>query len=267
MDIHGQVIPTDVTALSIGIIVSLMLACVIVYNVGIAVKPEEAYDYTTTQLLNTNFSENTSPTVPSHWDNSRQGTVAVNEWDNANFWITVTSTENDTTTIDNGYFKQSLTMLDFDTLTSATTTFSFMVYDNDNAQSMMVRVILNDGVDNHTIFSDNVTQQESAAWTTVENDVSDYVTGSGTYTLFLRAELIGKSASWGTANLVVRFDDANLTIDSGTYTAEYLDAVTHGENIWALSWAGIGLMSVAIVIIAAMTILRVVRGGLGSGGI
>lgn len=44
------------------------------------------------------------------------------------------------------------------------------------------------------------------------------------------------------------------------------DARAAWENVQTLSWAGIGLMAVAIIILAASVILRIVRGGMGGTG-
>jgi hypothetical protein len=37
------------------------------------------------------------------------------------------------------------------------------------------------------------------------------------------------------------------------------------ENVQTISWAGIGLMAVAVIILAAAVILQIIRGGFGGG--
>jgi len=44
------------------------------------------------------------------------------------------------------------------------------------------------------------------------------------------------------------------------------DAVAAYSNVRTLAWAGIGLMALSIIVLAAVTILGIVRSGLGGAG-
>jgi len=172
--------------------------------------------YTTSNTLNSEFTDATVG-VPDYWDNGVKN-QATDNWYST--YVTVESIDNTAAAnhIDNGVYVQSVTFEDYDEVTSASVRFSYRVIDNDNAQSIEIRVRLWNGSENVTIFYDNVTKGESASWTTIENDVSDYIIGDGTYTLYVGAEMNGKGITGGALlvgnkpNLFVGFDGAGFTV-------------------------------------------------------
>jgi len=142
----------------------------------------------------------------SGWDNYVEGN-AVNAW-NSGGYITTTTTDNDATT-DNGVWYQSITVSSlYDEVSSATTTFKYRVIDNAGQSSIVVKALLSRPNDNVVLYSMTLTEN-TATWTTVENNIKSYITVTGTYTLFLRAEQLGTGVG---VNLVTGLDDASLTV-------------------------------------------------------
>jgi len=209
----------------------------------------------TNELLNTSFTENTGLNA-DHWDNYvENGATASLDTSQDYFLMRTTENENTSTPkIDNGVLKQSVTVSTIhDELVSATSTFSFRVYDNDNARSIVVKVLLDDGTDNTTLYSENVTLKENTSWTTVENDVISYVTTAGTYTLWIRAEMLGYASGSGAGTLCeVQFDNVNLTVD--TYDRSVGEDIAHDTGSPTVKV--FTLMFVTIVIGAALYLLR-----------
>ena len=204
--------------------------------------------------LNSAFTDNTSG-KPNYWDNYAEDTAANAR--NASGYVTVTSTENNVTKLDNGVWYQSMTVsAGYDEISSALVNFKYRVIDNDNAQTMTIRVKLWNGTDNTTIFLENVTRLESAEWTSVENDVSAYVTGAGTYTLYLRAEMQGIDLGGNHGcNLILGFDDTSLAVNAYGYSiAENIVGETGaaGSSIFPL----IILMVTVAVFAAIIAVLK-----------
>jgi hypothetical protein len=198
----------SIVMLIIALVVGLSMTPLIVSLINAA-----PLSQTTNQTGNPSFTDNTGANA-NYWDNSVQG-QAVASLDTTNHWFTMTSTDNSTANIDNGILKQALVFsTSYDTLVSAKTTFTYRVYDNDNANSIVVRVYLDNGTDNITLYVENVTLNKSSSWTTVENNVATYFKGAGTYTLWIRVEMNGKGPgeSGKGTNCVVNFDNASLTI-------------------------------------------------------
>jgi hypothetical protein len=239
------------------LIISLLVAVIVVYQLFIArVGPTtERFivghrDYAT---VNPAFTDNAA-----RWDN-RVEDNAVNAWNPLGF-VTVTTTDNDAIT-DNGIWSQGITVAAFDNVVSARTTFRFRVIDNLGRSSIVVRALLN-----ATELFRATLVENTAVWTTVDNNVAPFITVGGTYTLHLRAELLGAGPS---VNLQVGFDDARLAVRTSARNVPNpdfcADALEAYNNVVTLSWAGIGLMAVAIIILAASVIIGVVRGFGGAG--
>jgi hypothetical protein len=252
---RGQV-PGGVGGL-IALLVLIAIGAIVLYEVTGALDVEDDRTSTTNQLTNTTFTDNSDG-----WDNIVEGNSENVETDwLAGGYVYAYANDNDAV-VDNGIWYQSTTVTSLrDGVSSATLSFEWRVTDNTNAASIFVVAQLCDGTDNTTWYSDNVTQENNATWTAVENDVSDNITAAGTYTLYLRAEMIGKQ---GVApdNIYVEFDDANLAIV--TYSAGYsenaiIDVEDKGSTVLDL------LTILGIVLVAAIIIGTVIRsiGGIG----
>lgn len=252
------------------LIISLVVAVIVVYQIFIsgAGPTSDAYVCGAAgSLANTSFSDNTG-NVPDNWDNAVEGDNITNAWSSSGY-VTVTRTDNGTIVdnTENSNWYQSVTVSSIgDGICSAVVSYKYRVMDNDNATSIVIQVLLDDGSDNTTLLNENVTASESASWTSGENSVADNITAAGTYTLHLRTEIIPDNSK-AASNIQVGWDDANLIISAEiTSNPDYdADALATYNNVVTLSWAGIGLMAVAIVILAASVILGVVRGFGGAG--
>lgn len=222
--------------------------------------------------VNSTFADNTG--VATNPDNGWAQYVengATNAW-NSGGYVTVTSTENDaiTKTLDSGVWYQRVAISDvYDGVVSAATSFKFRVLDNDNAQSILVRGLLDNSTDNITLFSENMLESDDlGAWVTVDNNVASYVDAAGTYTLWLRVDMVGfddgatnPTTAWSG---IVGFDDASLAVSVDNITSEA--ALGALANIESLSWTGLGLLAVSIIVLAAVVIVGYVRlmGGKGA---
>lgn len=261
--------PTGAVYLQLTLIISLVVGVIVVYNVFITTPLSAVTTYTDYSLVNTALSDNTA-TSPDNWENLTEPAVSdyiTNAW-NASGYLTVTRTDNADNT-ENGIWYQGLTITTtVDGTDSATLGFSFRVIDNENAGSIVIMVLLDDGLENFIVYEENVTESESASWTSVENDVSDNVIAAGTYTVWLRTEINPVHADSGIdadgSSIIVGWDGVNL---STRVHDDYIDADAQStrDNLETLAWSGIGLMAVAIIIIAAAMILAIVR-GFGTGG-
>ena len=255
------------------LIISLVVAVIVVYNVFISTPLSAQTTYTDYALSNASLSENTGD-MPDDWENLTEPAVSdyvTNAW-NSSGYLTVTRTDNGDN-MENGIWCQRLSVTNiYDGVDSATLSYKFRVIDNENAGSIVVKVLLDSGAgkENFTLYEDNVTADESASWTSVENDVSDNIIAAGTYAVWLRVEVNpahGNPDEVGTdgSSCIVGWDDVSLT--TRTYD-DYIDpdAQAARSNLETLAWAGIGLMAVAIIVLAASVILGVVRGFGGAGG-
>jgi len=226
------------------IIVALIVGLVMI-PILISLVNSSTLSQTTHQTLNSTFADNDTPYRPTYWDNAVNN-QATDNWNSAGY-VDVESIDNSTTNVDNGTWYQSVTFsAGYDELISAVSTFNFRVIDNDNAQSIVVRATLWNGTDNTVLFYENVTALKSSSWTTVENDIGSHITGAGTYTLYIDAEMNGKGPGTNLIgnkpNLFVGFDDASLTIvtaSQSTYPLLYMIpllfviALVLGVIVWA----------------------------------
>ena len=242
---HGQA--TAVT-LNLTLIISLLVAIIVVYQIFIATPlTAQTFNYSY-GLLNTDFSDNTG-NVPDDWDN----VVTDNRLaylDTTNNWIY----ENG----DNGtvYWHQDLTVSNlYDGVTSATISARFKLGDNTGLTNLTARVYLENASNDNITIWETTSKDNSTGWISIDNNVTPYITATGTYTLFLWENVL----TGGANNVYTFWDDTNLSV---LVQDNYIDpdAQAARNNLVALSWAGIGLMAVAIVIIAAAMILAIVRG-------
>lgn len=178
--------------------VGIIFGLAILPALGVLVSGAQTYTYTTYQTLNTGFSENTVD-VPDNWDNIvTDNRVAY--WSTNNYIY-----ENG----DNGtvYWHQSLAVTDLsDGVSSATIVAKFRLKDNDALTSFTARVLLDNGTDNIVIWESTSTEN-SASYTSIENNVSSYITATGTY--YIR--LFDNVAVTNDNNIEVRWDDVSLT--------------------------------------------------------
>jgi len=195
------------------LIVGLMLSPLIISFVS-SVQP---YDYTTYQTLNYDFSDNTG-VVPDNWDNYVEGDNITNAWNSDNY-ITATRTDNGliADNYENSNWYQALAVSDIhDGVSSATLAFKYRLIDNENLSKIVLEARLCDGTDNTTIWTDN-SVENSASWTSESHSVLDNVSSTGTYTLYLRAE-IAPDESGVESSIQVGWDDASLTVVTQTET-------------------------------------------------
>jgi hypothetical protein len=147
-------------------------------------------------------------------------------------------------------------------ITSARLSFRYRVVDNDNANSIVITVLLDDGTDNTTIFTENVTESESGTFTSVDNNVIDNVDATGTYAVFVQTQIAPDNSKIG-SNIEVRYDDVNLSIVTydKSYAENTLDNVEEkGETAFSL------VTILAIVVVAALIIgvvMRAIGGAVG----
>ena len=143
--------------------------------------------------------------------------------------------DNSDNTMDIGYIVDngtSVTSL-LDDVKSASLTYKYRVWDNDNANTLQIEFWLErPGGDNVNIWLENRdsagTLAESTSWTTATKDVTDYINAAGTYKVWIVTRMHGyggASAEKGgfDENISVQYDDVKLTIDT------YSNSI--GENI------------------------------------
>lgn len=211
----------------IGVVAALIVGLALSPLLISFVSSAQPYSYTTYQLLNYDFSDNTIGTIPDNWENQTEpdpSSYTTNDW-NASGYVTVTRTDNDDS-YENGIWFQRLSLLSMhDEIYTATINFKYRVIDNENAGSIVVRVLMDsgDGTENFVVFYENVTAGESASWTSVENNIIENIIAVGTYALWLGADMnpahsnvdeVGTDGS----SCIVGWDDAYLTIVGRTRT-------------------------------------------------
>lgn len=239
--------------------VALAIGAVVTFETTGAIDTESSRDYTTNQTLNSALSDNTG-NVPDNWENGTEPELSysiTNSW-NAAGDLRVTRTDNGDN-MENGIWYQSLTLASTrDGISSATVSFEYRVIDNENAGSIVIIALLGDGSDNFTLFEENVTGSESASWTTIENDVSDNITTTGTYTLWLRAEINPVHADSGIdadgSSIIVGFDDASINVQ--TYGMGYIENVV--SDVETQSGTGFSIGSLLPLVIAAVALITVI---------
>lgn len=270
LDNRGQAEPV---ILQLTLIITLVVAIIVVYQLFISGAGPTTDQYiagAASSLTNTDFSENSDNLTTFAWDNAVEN-AAVNAWDVSGYVTTTVSDNGDvdsdgTGIWENGYFYQALTLTTIgDGVVSATLTADYRLIDNENIEDIDSYVYLCDGTDNTTIWTDN-SIENSASWTSISESVLDNVDATGTYTVYLITQIKPDNTTHG-SSVIVAWDEVNLSVtaetaDNPNYDA---DALAAFNNVVTLSWAGIGLMAVAIIIIAAAMILSVVRGFGGAG--
>lgn len=249
----------------ISLLILIAIGAMVLYSVtGSALDTAQAQRTSyTDQLLNTSFTDNTGA-KPDNWDNTRQGTNIANAW-NSSGYVTVTRTDNGTIVDnqENSWWHQALSVGSiYDGISTATVSYKYRVIDNDNAASIVIKVLLDDGTDNTTLLNENVTKSESASWTSGENSVLDNITTTGTYTIHLKTEIIPDNSKEA-SNIQVGWDDASLSVV--TYSKPYMEnAIT---NVEAKGSIVLNLLTIlAIVVVAALIIGVVMRAIGGAGG-
>lgn len=214
---------------------------------------ESGRSNTTTQLLNNLFTDNTG-TIVDDWDNSVDN-AAVNSMDTSSGIVLTTVIDNGdvdgngTGIWENGRWWQALTYASLqDGLVSATVTASCRLSDNENIEQLAAYVYLCDGTDNTTVWQTD-TIVETTTWTSIDNNVVDNVDATGTYTLYLVAEIKPDNSTHGGSS-IFQWTAANLEII--TYTMGY------GENIVG----DVGEMGVDVFPLLLLTVLLAVFGAI-----
>jgi hypothetical protein len=238
---------------SITLIVTLVVGIIVVNQFFLATPLMGETTYTKDQLLNTSFTDNTGST-PDYWTDVTSGENRLCSWDSTNKWVY----ENG----DNGLagWYQSLTVSDFDTVSSATLSASYKLGDNTGITSITVKAMIENSTDNITIWQ-STSKDNSAGWVSIDNNVASHITVAGTYKLWLWENIRTTMDN----NNFTYWDDANLVVNSNITLVDSEAQATY-NNTMILAWAGIGLMALAIIVLAAVTILGIVRSGLGGGG-
>ena len=234
--------------------VSLAVGTIVTFETTGSLDTESSRDYTTSQTANSDLSDNTGD-VPDNWENLEEPAISTvtNAW-NASEYLTVTRTDNGDN-IENGIWYQSLTISSTrDGISSATASYEYRCIDNENIASAVVRVQLCNGTDNTTLLVDNITAEESASWTAIENDVSSVINATGTYTLYLRAEISAVNTYGEGASAIVGFDDASLTVQ--TYGMGYTENVV--ADVEGQANTGFSLGSLLPLIIAAVALITII---------
>jgi len=251
--------------------VALAIGAVVTFEPTGAIDTESGRDYTTNQLANTDFSDNTGSTV-DNWENhldtldgdgeihigimenwNSGGYVTISRYDNGDHEGAATGVENQ----ENGYFAQAVTIASTrDGISSATLTFDYRIIDNENASDITIEVRVDDGTDNETWWIENVTGSESASWTTVENNLIDNITTTGTYRIWLITRIIPNQNSEN-SSIQVGWDDANISVQ--TYGMGYTENVV--MDVETQTATGFSLGSLLPLVIAAVALITVIAVG------
>lgn len=248
----------------VALLILIAIGAVVLYEVTGSFDTTSSRTTVTSQTANSALSDNTG-NVPDNWENLTDPAVSItitNSW-NAAGDLRVTRTDNADNN-ENGVWYQSLTLSSTqDGISSAIAAFEYRVIDNENAGSIIVRVQLCNGTDNTTLFVDNVTANESASWTAVENDVSSVITTTGIYTLYLRAELNSGHESPITdcdgSSIIVGFDDASISVT--TYGMGYAENAV--GQVESRGYTSFNLLTILAIVIVAALIISVVVGSIG----
>lgn len=248
----------------LGIVVVLMVAPVaLAIGVNVVFETTGSLDSTTgrtsttTELLNTSFTDNTGTQV-DNWDN-RVENAAVNAMDTSSGYVTTTVTDNGdvdadgTGTTENGWFYQSLTLSSIqDGFTSATVTAQYRLIDNENIEEIDSFVYLDDGTDNTTVWTDN-SIENAATWTSISVDVSDNIDATGTYTLYLVTSILPDNDQEN-SNIVVGWTAANIAVV--TYQMGYLENAV--GDVEGQTSTGFSLGSLVPLIVAAVALVSII---------
>ena len=200
-----------------------VVGIVAVLIVGLALSPTlislvssaQPYDYTTNQTLNSAITDNTNG-IPDNWENVvTENRIAVLD----NYGITNHFLQDN----DNGicYWYQTLAINLNDGVSSATVNFAYQISDNSGLDggSHKLKVLLGrPGGDNITVW-ENLSEiaADNDTWHTQENTVTSYINATGTYTFYLFDNAV-TAGDADTDNVVVRWDNASLTIKTKTET-------------------------------------------------
>jgi len=257
---RGQMLETAFTAISL--VIGLSVGAIVLANIFPATETAATVTvvvpYTT---LNSAMSDNTYG-VPTHWENVvSDNRVAI--MDNAN-GKSVGAGLHFLQDNDNGgcYWYQTLSVSINDGVVSAPVSFRYQLSDNSGLAGALathvIRVKLGrPGGDNITVW-ENLSRivADNATWYTQENDMASYITASGAYTLYLydNAVTVGDATK---DNVSVRWDDASLIVNTENITSKAALNTLYG--IESLGWTGIGLLAVAIIVLAAVVIVGYVR--------
>jgi len=252
-DSRGQV---AMVGTSLTLIISLIIGIIILNEMFLSTEASlGTTTYNSYATKNSGFTDNDSENCPAYWDNSSSTRA---QWNQASGYV-YDNADNSTVT-----WYQSLTIDTFTTVTSATINAKFRLYDNDNLTDFLAQVILERNATDNVVIWQSTSTDNSLSYTSIENGVKSYITASGTYRIILLDNGTGGGPASGNT-IETRWDDASLTASTSIHT---IDADTQAayDKTRAFAWVGIGLMSLAIIILAAVTILGIVRGGLGGGG-
>jgi len=204
--------------------------------------------------------------MPFGWENSidKDGTFenieclydGTNDWvyiqrvDNGNIVHLDVGTEGDNT--ENAWWSDAVTTTTIrDEVVTATVQYKTRVIDNDNAQSIMIEVYLDDGTDNTLLWYENATKTESTTWTAHENNVIDNVTAAGTYRIWIGARINPDNAQIGSL-IQVGFDEVSLEITNHTLDYGELSVEAVGDQTGTVY----KLAAILLLVIVAFAILK-----------
>lgn len=265
----SKVIP--IVVLFMVVPIALAIAAISTYETTGAIDVTTGRTLVDNSLTNTDFTENTN-SIPDNWDNSTVGMTVDTEnahtfIENGHVFIRWTDNGNNSGVDrapdnENAWYYSDLVIGSLmDGLNSATTTFQWRLIENENmlgGTEVIIEALLGrPGGDNVTIYNtgENVI---STAWTTIENSVSSYITGAGTYILYVRASATPDN-TLGTSKITVGFDNVNLTVQiygRGHLENTISDVETQtgsGFSIGALLPLVIAGISLITIIIVAFT--------------
>lgn len=237
----------------ISAVIMLVVGIIVISRVFIGVPLTGTTTYTDHTLLNTGFTENTALKLNS-WDNRvENGGVVTDGGD----YVLCSTTENDTVR-DNVILTQALTISgNYTGTTSAHLVFKYRMINDNGADNVHVKAYLDDGENNLIYTSDNL-RENQASYVSVNEDVSDYITATGVYRVYIRVEMKGIMQT----NIQVGIDDANLAVRTN-YVYIDPDAQNAYDNTRTMAWVAIGLMSIGILMLGAMTIMSFMGGTKG----
>jgi len=232
--------------------VALAIGAVVTYETTGSIDTESGRTIFPDETLNSDFSDNTG-NVPDNWENTvTDNSIATYENVSGN-WVASDNVG------DNGTCEwyQALTVSDLhDGVSSATILAKYQLSDNHNLENLQIRVVLDDGTDNNVILLvDNTLHvSDNSTWYTVDNDVADYITATGTY--YLRLWDNTERGSPAANHISVRWDNASLTVN--TYGMGYTEnAVADVEGQTATAFSIGSLLPLVIAAVALITVIVV----------
>ena len=227
--------------------------------IGSVVQPTYDRVSTTFVTVNSTMDDNTHG-VPTGWDNHYTDNRIAN-LDNAGIANHFLQDN------DNGicYWFQDLAVgsLGSTGVTSATVSFAYQVSDNSGLEGVAgsyhrLKVILQrPGGDNVTIWENlSHVPADNATWHTQDNTITTSINATGTYILYLFDNAYTTGVPSANDNVVVRWDDASLSITISDYSTgenAYININTQAHDVW-------GLVPLILIVVVAAAIIGVIVG-------